>query len=134
MMLVLTSLLTKPLLLALNNCIGSTGEILCYISAGCPGISFDAKLRRWPAFHIHFQWIRSRIMTVTLTSFRSGDTTFSLTFMFKVCMQFACHYPYCGVMCLINGYQQYVGNALPPCNTENGAVYSSEVLYPHTRI
>ena len=56
------------------------------------GISYDAKLYRWPAFHIHFQWIKSKITaaTVTLMSFRSGDTTFSVTFMFKVCMQVAC--------------------------------------------
>lgn len=45
-------------------------------------------------------------------------------------MQVACHYLYYGVMCQISGYQQYVGNVLSPCNTENGAVCSLEVFMP----
>jgi hypothetical protein len=120
------------LLQAFNNGTGSIGEISFTLLLDVMRISYDAKLCRWPAFHIHLQWIRSRITaaTVTLTSFRSGDTTFSVTFMFKVCMQVECHYPYCGVMCLISGYQQYVGNILSPCNIENGAVCCSEVSVP----
>jgi len=132
MLLVLTSLNKTFLLLALNNGTGSTGEVSIKFLLDVLGISYDAKLCRWHAFHIHFQWIRSRITaaTVTLTIFRSGDKTFSVTFMFKVCMQVARHYLYCDVMCLISGYQQYVGNLLSPCNTENGDACSSEVFIP----
>jgi hypothetical protein len=127
--LVLTYLSKTFLLRALNNGTGSTGEVsikFCWMSWG---ISYDAKLCRWHAFHVHFQCIRSRITaaTVTVTSFRSGVTTFSVAFMFKVCMQVTCHLCY-GVMCQISGHQQYVGNVLSPCNTENRAVCSSEVF------
>jgi hypothetical protein len=80
------------------------------------------------------QWERSSVTTATIAimSFRNSDTTFSVISMFNVCMQVISHYSYCGVMCLISGYQRYVGNILPPCNTENGSSMFLRDIRAHT--